>query len=1846
MSDNNNSYRIRTNVGEDSVLNVNINQDFNALEVLSLKLDVDNLYKLHTSNYGCVVGRVLANGGYGIPNAKISIFISADSADLEDDVLSYLYPYKSVSTKNRDKIRYNLLPEDQLSDCHRNVGTFPSKRTVLDDNNMLEVYDKYYKFTTRTNESGDYMIFGVPVGEQTLHVDIDLSDIGILSQHPRDMVYKGYNITQFENANMFKSSTDLDSLAQVISQNQNVNVYPFWGEESEGNIAITRRDIDIQYEFTPTCVFIGSVVTDEPSNSISKRCIPSEKMGKMDELVTGNGTIEMIRKTPEGGIEEFIIQGNALIDGDGVWCYQIPMNLDYVRTDEYGNTVRTDDSTKGIPTRASVRFRFSLTEFENEGSSTHVSKVLVPNNPKYYDDHDRKKANDTDASVLDYVFGSETDDASFKDLFSNNVYTVKSFIPRFQMLNLDRNKRFSGFKAINDNEDNNPIPYNNIRVELTFMFTLQCAVFKVLIWVVGAINSIITVLSKFSGTCSGMRFDLGGAVIGEKESRCLYIGEGYCPEMEGWYFAPKCGNDVLLRRTYNLIRKGDLSDSESIDEKNRDTSENGNRVCVTTKLNYFIQCVEINLAMEYDVIQLDFYNDWINGMLYVPRWQANIRKKRTFFFGLINISPRLNACLETGYFAWFQRRYAQQCSLMYTLPENSGTDYTDVITPKGCKNNSKQKCHKSKGRRTIRILDNSTNNCKPGGGVVHGEQTLYNKYAYYFRPCEWLSGGRKCNLFATDIVLLGSMEENNSQGIPQTFTRLGSTSYQIPDALASTNLGVDGYLYGAGPDDAVCNGPQPNSEAFKMDSTFESVEKWTKGKDSFEVSPYDKREEPVTETSGIDWGYSGPNQGDNDLSNLYFPGGHFLGVSCFNTETNIKSCVNLSRICEAGSMMSQRQAVVYKPNAGNNDYEYIYLSPTGFISGESINDYGFKNEFATLNYNGLKTKLNKKTLLREYDFESINPVNFSGELRSQIKDNQKYNERASDKEYRRAIEENSHDYYRFRLGLPKEYTAMDAKKKYLISESGAVSLPVYENSFYFYFGLNGGNTAIDKFYKEYFAECPSLKSYDPSVTVEVNSASTLCENIGIATVKTRNIENIKIDTSDGDISTIGNGVYRITGLPGNKNITIKINGSNITEIEKTFIVSMNLPSSIENISYNVENYKSEYIDLDSGVTSGYIEFNGEPDMLADSSVAGIVIYTSEFRNNGHPYAKVIRNANYTGSAQIDISDYEILSNTASTGLLGSKIYVWSGNKTYTIRIFYDCGGNLVDYELPDIEILMPEELDIRFGGDRCKYASYRYLVKPLLERYPNERNKILSVWYNIILDSQNSSYDKYRAYLATLPHFANGYTNMDEVAYYIEKAIFYQNSQSASYYAGSELKYEIVGGVSPYKIITEGDGEKIEYENGDNSDAVLLMEEFTGETAVDEAENSGYSLSTEQFISPTTNSGLVGTTVRQFMDAPVENSYFQDYMKYYPSNGVNKKEKKPYTISVIDADGSEIRGFTIPSIYRPFFFRALYLSLWSAETEYSVVKQQAFSIGVANGVSEPETIDGTKVEKIEIKYRFFDNYGSLKTNTVIDTEHKNYYGPITANASDGNIEKEYYTKAISGYTGNRLITDGDYSIFVRENGENGIKIERNIKKYFIGDIEGYYDPSVRYIPVNEDFAKMITNFMDSIGYPSIVPDRCAKAYGCDVDEAINRACLCYGLMHDDREDQHMCWDSIYSSFLKDWSDFRDRERAYWLNGTQVTRGDELKAQDIFPMQDDDGEWIYGAEKKLDDGYGFVIGIYDSDYDYDGEEPLYSSGRIAIKSANSKHISTVTIMRIYNKNEFLYLLKNNFPPQLG
>ena len=439
-------------------------------EILSLKLNQTNSYKTYESDYGVIVGRVTANGGFDVPNAKVSVFIEvSDDDELKDRLL---YNFTSTSDTDYDGIRYNLLPDFVDDACHQNVGTFPNKRLVLDNKDVIEMFDKYWKYTTTTNHAGDYMIYGVPTGSQQIHVDVDLSDCGILSQRPRDMIGKGYNANMFESPNKFKSSTNLNSLAQIISQDRGVYVYPYCGDVSDGEdkFSITRCDINLEYKFESYAVFMGSIVTDKGSNAIGKNCTGTEQNGKMSDLIAGEGTIEMIRKTIDGKVEEFPIMGNRLIDGDGVWCYQIPMNLDYVTTDEFGNLVPTDNPDKGIATRTRVRFRISLDENPNDATARKRARYLVPNNP-------RLGEGDFDETLeADYEFGSATREESYCDMFWNKVYTVKNYIPKLQKNSKETNRKHTGIKLVNHYGDNNPMPYNALTIKLSFTYRIICVI--------------------------------------------------------------------------------------------------------------------------------------------------------------------------------------------------------------------------------------------------------------------------------------------------------------------------------------------------------------------------------------------------------------------------------------------------------------------------------------------------------------------------------------------------------------------------------------------------------------------------------------------------------------------------------------------------------------------------------------------------------------------------------------------------------------------------------------------------------------------------------------------------------------------------------------------------------------------------------------------------------------------------------------------------------------------------------------------------------------------------------------------------------------------------------------------------------------------------------------------------------------------------------------------------------------------------------------------------------------------------------------------------------------------------
>ena len=844
------------------------------------------------------------------------------------------------------------------------------------------------------------------------------------------------------------------------------------------------------------------------------------------------------------------------------------MNLDYMMTDEYGNMVPTDDPEKGIPTRTRVRFRVSMQDNEENVDNYFRAKVLVPHNPQNLDKGQHEE--------YDYEFGSLTRDDSFRDLFWNNVYSVKSYIPRFQKRKIGgwKEKKFTGIKNCNFYGSNNPMPYNNIRIKLPFMFTVMCALIKVFIFIVSIMNSLTSMLGNFLSDIGNTRifkwYPLAHVYGKATELSMNVLKEGLCPDLENWFFAPMFNANLwsppdevptgypkydLLGQTLNKIRDSSADDDvQSIDVQNNEEKDSGAEepVCLTIHTDYLIACVEMNLAMEYRVINFDFYNDWVNGTLYFPRFMRYVRPKKTFL-GITFVRSKVKGCMDDTRIFSKTRRYTQQCALGYKSQNVDGRGvYTNVENPLAKKKNTKaaNNLHKQRGLSQKSIFGKN-------GGICHEQTTMRGQYVYYMKPCEWTYGttpnARKVNLFATDIILLGSLSDCDLNGVPQAFKYLSSTSYVMPTNLALTNMENSGFLY-ATDNGTICAGKsQLNATDVKNGSRVRVVDPnkgltaeisaFSGAQDSNYNVQYDGNELSdiiaLTEAAGIAWNYTGPGQGEVNPEKMYYPGGHFLGLSCVNSQTNIKSCINLSRICEVGTNMSQRKEDI--TSIKNGEAKYTYTAPSGFISGDDIVGANFRTMFATMNYNRLiATKTNPNTGYKMYNFDFVKPINFDGAFKSVTKDNRLYNGKITVPEENntiwekigidfnadsrpdydqdeivntqvRTIEDTSIDYYLYRFGLTyEELKKSDQKhqRRFLLSDGGKLYLPQYENSYYFYFGLKNGATAIDEFNKQFFSECANgmLLAGEPNVNISINGEINVCNGSTQINVVTNNLE--------------------------------------------------------------------------------------------------------------------------------------------------------------------------------------------------------------------------------------------------------------------------------------------------------------------------------------------------------------------------------------------------------------------------------------------------------------------------------------------------------------------------------------------------------------------------------------------------------------------------------------------------------------------------------------------------------------------------------------------------------------------
>lgn len=1153
----NKSYRLKYDSNNQiDHLTLKFEQSFDFLEVLSLKIRQEDVYKLYTSDYGVLVGRVLANDGFGIPNVKVSIFIQNNNTIDGTNEKDIVYPYKTINTKDQKGIKFNLLPSNKVNKCHQNVGTFPSKSLLLDNNILIETFDEYYKFTTTTNASGDYMFFGVPVGSQELHIDVDLSDIGVLSQAPRDLGFKGTNLKQVDSPNKFKKSTNLESLPQIISQNTSVYIYPFWGDNNEGEIAISKKNINLNFKFEPTCVFMGGAFSDSEKSKVKKNCKASTSTGKMSELTTGQGSIEMIRKEIDGTIKQFEVSGNRLIDGNGVWCYQIPMNLDYTITDEYGNIVPTDDPTKGIPTRAEVRFRISMDDNGGTFTQSKTASYLIPNN----------------SVKADYEFGENTKDSSFVNLLWNKVYSVKNYIPRIQKNKLPKTRRFIGLKSVNNYNNNSPIPYNNIFIDMNLRFSLLCMMSTLIINIVGSINSIISWLADNSlGVIKLPYIVLPTAFGGDN---CTYL-EGFD------YFVPSKYDNNGGYINSECKARTDAVFKNTTYENVTEPKWTGTNI---------IECIESSLSTDNEVIQFDFFNDWLNGSLYFPRYAEKVKLNKK------NGQIKSKYC---GVKSEYSTYLVQTCAPSINKDLDEGN------------NSSNEICYNKEPLNECYLRNASKYS---GSGILNN----YTGNLYYKSISE-----NGVVYYASDIILLGSLSDCDIDGIPMLHQLLPSTSFKLPSEIGEfddenqinvTNqfveeLDVQDYSYG-GTDYEELTGvepyqPQENTEFIILSQTAPPANSLDK-----------------IDASGVDWG-NDPEQRSSGL---------FVGIGCLNSNTTIKTCINASRLCEIGVDFDETHEDYIDENDSTNE-----IASDGFISLDEVSDGDARSMFATLNYNNLKVNENKK-----YEFIYNFPDGFDGKLRYD-----KYPE--NDPNTALSTDTINEDYYKFRFGVSSLNDLV-----YYSDDNNKFGFPKYKNSFYFYFGLKYGSSALDVFNSQYFVPCSNPDEDKFQITFRLIRGESACK------------------TSDGS--------FGITIENQTNPCTVYVDGLPLNDYYNTNVVDEIILTNKQSKFYTVtvidaNNYKvvkTYFLPLKGNISFDYDTTNASSAISNDGSIniTNILNTNSNIQTVYYNIYSIDENNTETLLYSGDSTTGSILINTLGNGKYSIEIYESPSCKLNVVKEYF------------------------------------------------------------------------------------------------------------------------------------------------------------------------------------------------------------------------------------------------------------------------------------------------------------------------------------------------------------------------------------------------------------------------------------------------------------------------------------------------------------------------------------------------------------------------------------------------
>lgn len=221
---------------DDLNIDVNLYRSYATLDTLSVYNNMVNSFPVQESETGTVFGRLIAtqkvkdanNNNIKIPlkNVPIGIFNPTD-----------VFQSPTDSDENGNRLTLNL-KEASFENEYFNFNSYSSDTTnYLISGSGFTVVPDEYRFVTRTNDEGEFVIHNVPIGTQTVFFEVDLFKQGL---------------TKDEIALNFFSfpADDIPNIAEIPSlffRQFSIDVVPNWGTSQTGYTELNiRANLDLR----------------------------------------------------------------------------------------------------------------------------------------------------------------------------------------------------------------------------------------------------------------------------------------------------------------------------------------------------------------------------------------------------------------------------------------------------------------------------------------------------------------------------------------------------------------------------------------------------------------------------------------------------------------------------------------------------------------------------------------------------------------------------------------------------------------------------------------------------------------------------------------------------------------------------------------------------------------------------------------------------------------------------------------------------------------------------------------------------------------------------------------------------------------------------------------------------------------------------------------------------------------------------------------------------------------------------------------------------------------------------------------------------------------------------------------------------------------------------------------------------------------------------------------------------------------------------------------------------------------------------------------------------------------